>query len=773
MASNVRASREGASGRAGSSSSSDAVPAAQEPPQLEEELFDSILALSVGLAADARRRLAGILLEASSAHLAKCAPPSALLRCKAQDGKGKEEATADERDQLAGTPGKIPRRRITTTTRMSPFGLLSTASCTGAVGMAQRPAPARSMQQKEPLFLVFRFLDASRLLCAGSVCSVWRNAAADERLWMWLYLGSELSKPSVMPGSWRKDFIQKQRLTNNWLRGRHSATVCEGHLEAITCLSVSGSVVVSGSDDMDLRVWDLREDTREGGSGARCVVRHVHSGHTGKVLCCCIVRGLVVSGSEDKTVRVWDLASGKHLSTLSEHTNAVLCLATDGKCTVYSGGADNTVCMWCVERMVLVNRMKRHTQAVLCMGYSHAIGSVITGSRDHGVGVWRAVRSDSGNTVGGVSGASGGIGAGGKNQHASRTRILEDFRMLEAHGASVICIETDAQMIATGSDDKSVRLWNAVSGVCLRILEPHGGPVSCISIRGQSLLSGSFDGKVRLFDLLSGRCTSCMTGHQNAVLCLAATQRVCITGANDRNLRIWDYHDDKPPPIPASVASYKKDWGMPSARLSACTASRNSCRATVFDGASFLPKRWYGASTSAGAHAASTPAGAHAAEGSVGSHTHNTRHARNSAAAASGDSGGRDSTGMDVVAVVWSNGESDMGGGVELSSASRDRELSSDSDSSVECVFSDEDQVDQNPSSSNYTGGASSHFQGVPWAAKNITTEYAGSNHFVFFFGCDASCGCLLLRLLCVPWWLCPCTLFTCVPDYLHLYLFL
>ena len=190
---------------------------------------------------------------------------------------------------------------------------------------------------------------------------------------------------------------------------------------------------------------------------------------------------------------------------------------------------------------------------------------------------------------------------------------------------------------------------------------------------------------------------------------------------------------------------------MPSARLSACTASRNSCRATVFDAAPALTKRWYGASTSAGAHAASTPAGVHAAEGSAGSHAHNTRHARNSAAAASGDSGGRDSTGMHVVAEGGSNGESDMGGGVELSSESRDRELSSDSDSSVECVFSDEDQVDQNPSSSNYTGGVSSHFQGVPWAAKNVTTEYAGTNDFVCFFGCDASCGCLLLRLLYVP----------------------
>jgi WD40 repeat protein len=527
-------------------------------PALEEAL-SKITSAAVGLDAVARARLAAALLEASGVHLP--AQPALRPRSKAKDSKGCEG------EKLVPSPGKIPRRRVTPRGALQGLPASSCEQDAPAV-TRHRPAARSALLQTDTLFFVFRFLDASHLVCASSVCSIWRAAASDERLWMWLYLESGLEKPAVMSGSWRKDFMRKQQRTTNWLRGCYSTAVCSGHREAITCLSASGTVIVTGSDDMDLRVWDLREDACEG-SGARCVPRHVYSGHTGKVLCCCMVRGLLVSGSEDKTVRVWDLVSGTLLSTLYEHTHAVLCMTTDEKRTVFTGGADNTVCMWSVDRMEsrLLSAMKKHKQAVLCMTYCHAINSVISGGRDHDVAVWRAGQTQPGSEGSG----SQGIALNSRfwaddDEGRSREVNLGDLRMLVGHEASVTCVETEGHIIATGSDDKSVRLWNAVSGACLRVLEPHGGPVSCITIRGQMLLSGSFDGKVRLFDLLSARCLRVMSGHKNAVLCLAATQRVCATGANDREVRIWDFHDDSPPPIPADVAAFKENWGMPAAR---------------------------------------------------------------------------------------------------------------------------------------------------------------------------------------------------------------
>ena len=582
-----------------------------------EDALNALMSAAEGLDAAGRAGLAGVLLEAG----ARLVPDRTAgvgapwLRSKRE---AKEQGGDGEREELrAWSPGKIPRRRITTA-RAGPQSACG-ARCESLPAQSQRSPGRAALLQAETLFLVFRFFTAPGLAKAGAVCSAWRAAAADERLWMWLYLESGLATPEVMPGSWRRDFVQQQVLTSNWLRGRHAAAACHGHKEAITCLSVSGNVVVSGSDDMDLRVWDLRDDPRGCGSGAKCVLRHVCSGHTGKVLCCCIVRGMLVSGSEDKTVKVWDLASGKLIGNLTEHMHAVLCIATDGKHTVYTGSADCTVCMWCLESLKLVTVMKRHTQPVLCLAYSQTIGALITGGRDHEVGIWRTVRSEVGcagkRSRGGSSGqqsAAAGAAAGGERAGAGSGRgggSLRSSRIdwLEGHEAGVTCIETEAHMIATGSDDKSVRLWNALSGACLRVLEPHGGPVSCIRIRGNVLLSGSFDGKVRLFDMLSGRCLRAMSGHANAVLCLTATQRVCITGANDRDVRIWDFHDDSPPPVPASVASFKKNWGMPAPRPSACKVfNRNPRRATAPGAGCAL--------TGAHPHASERPCTSHASE---------------------------------------------------------------------------------------------------------------------------------------------------------------
>jgi WD40 repeat protein len=167
---------------------------------------------------------------------------------------------------------------------------------------------------------------------------------------------------------------------------------------------------VSGADDNDLRVWDLERSADD-----QCSL--VLTGHTGKVLCCCIgtcdlplprlsmrckvyaifashvmkplqfhlsrpaVRGMVVSGGEDKLVIVWDLKTGKMLSSMKQHTGAVLCMCTDGQRYVYTGGADHELCKWSIETLKCEVRMSFAVSGVV-----HEVemwGSVAA------LGIWR------------------------------------------------------------------------------------------------------------------------------------------------------------------------------------------------------------------------------------------------------------------------------------------------------------------------------------------------------------------------------------------------
>ena len=75
----------------------------------------------------------------------------------------------------------------------------------------------------------------------------------------------------------------------------------------------------------------------------------LQTGHTGSVNALALSPDgrFLVSGSEDVTLKIWDTATGNVLRTLSGHDQAVLAAAIspDGK-LIASGGADQTVRVW-------------------------------------------------------------------------------------------------------------------------------------------------------------------------------------------------------------------------------------------------------------------------------------------------------------------------------------------------------------------------------------------------------------------------------------------
>lgn len=54
------------------------------------------------------------------------------------------------------------------------------------------------------------------------------------------------------------------------------------------------------------------------------VIFQVLTGHTGSVLCLQYDDKVIISGSSDSTVRVWDVTTGEMVNTLIHHCEAVL-----------------------------------------------------------------------------------------------------------------------------------------------------------------------------------------------------------------------------------------------------------------------------------------------------------------------------------------------------------------------------------------------------------------------------------------------------------------
>ena len=101
--------------------------------------------------------------------------------------------------------------------------------------------------------------------------------------------------------------------------------------------------------------------------------------------------------------------------------------------------------------------------------------------------------------------------------------------------------------IATGSSDKTVRLWDVQSGECVRIFIGHRSMVLSLAMSpdGRYMASGDEDGTIMMWDLSSGRCVTPLVGHTSCVWTIAFTWKsLSFCGWTKNNLMYKSYYSD-------------------------------------------------------------------------------------------------------------------------------------------------------------------------------------------------------------------------------------
>lgn len=306
----------------------------------------------------------------------------------------------------------------------------------------------------------------------------------------------------------------KHQLAKNCRSDRCSQTFV-GHSEAVTSCAWSpdGSRIFSGSNDKTLKVWDV----------VSCDCLHTLLGCGGRVLTCdwSPDGSRVLSVVEDRGLKVWDATSWLDRSSVYSveyRVNSSLCAwSPDGirVLTTYRGW------MWDEDRLViwdLTTRKKHayerqiiawpaHTGPILDCAWSPNGSRVLSASQDSTLKVWDVTQVFP--------------NAAERTYRNRRSQHVLDLLTLKGHksGVKSCSWSPDGSKILSASSDKTLKIWDAVSGCCLLTLAGHKYEINACawSPDGTKVLSASADQTVKIWDIDSACCLLALTGFRSEV----------------------------------------------------------------------------------------------------------------------------------------------------------------------------------------------------------------------------------------------------------------
>jgi WD40 repeat protein len=107
-----------------------------------------------------------------------------------------------------------------------------------------------------------------------------------------------------------------------------------------------------------------------------------------------------------------------------------------------------------------------------------------------------------------------------------------------------VTFSPDGKQAISGSNDKTIKLWDIVSGRVIRTFSGHSDRVNSVTFSpdGRQAVSGSDDKTIKLWDVASGSVIRTFSGHTSYVRSVAFSPdgRQVISGSDDKTIKLWD-----------------------------------------------------------------------------------------------------------------------------------------------------------------------------------------------------------------------------------------
>ncbi|XP_076309508.1 LOW QUALITY PROTEIN: transducin beta-like protein 3 [Tachypleus tridentatus] len=242
---------------------------------------------------------------------------------------------------------------------------------------------------------------------------------------------------------------------------------------------------------------------------------------------------MMASSSKDNCLRIWrmDSDSGEVSCIFSGrgHTHEVGTISCSRLSTnfIVSGSKDTTLKVWNIPTSKHLTNYSSHPEALSALFTEHAhdkdINSVVVAPND------KLIATGSQDKTAKIWTLSG----------------LSLLGVLRGHRRGVWCVVFSPvdQVLATSSADGTIKIWSLTDLTCVMTFEGHDSSVLKVMFlsRGMQLLSSSSDGNIKLWTIKLNECVKTLDEHIDKVWALTASssEAFIATGGADSNLILW------------------------------------------------------------------------------------------------------------------------------------------------------------------------------------------------------------------------------------------
>lgn len=315
----------------------------------------------------------------------------------------------------------------------------------------------------------------------------------------------------------------------------------EGLLSAMSLTPDGRKIAVRRSSDVML--WDVRGVQEQATIHVPKGVDQMAFASSGKMF--------AVLG--DKTVSLWDTETRKELPRLNETQYGSVSIALSRTGAMATGYDDGNVKLWNMETREPSSVFKICDKEVLALSFSPDEQTLAAGCSDGKIQLWRSQKPAV--TLNGHSGpvrslvfSSDGKLASGSEDKTVRVwdgTTGQQLWVTDAHkdGILAVAFSSDAKKLASASKDKTVKLWDVGTAQKLVELIGHKFEVSAVAFSpdGKTVATGGEDKTIKLWDPNTGQERTTFTRHDSRVAAVAFSPdgRTLATGSWDRTVKLW------------------------------------------------------------------------------------------------------------------------------------------------------------------------------------------------------------------------------------------